>query len=148
MITCGVQHCLVLLSPFRTYYSIFFTFSKNISPKSDSFTPLSVLVWVTRPFYILQIFCQDLPQGEAYLSLFNFLFLLFQKSRGYASDVVLGTQQQGPQVPHELPGVLPIQEACQVDLHHLTIWVLQHTHEGGKEAIWALKWWKAPIRGK
>lgn len=49
---------------------------------------------------------------------------MFQKSRWDTGNVLLGTQQQWPQVPHELPSILPIQEARQVDLHHLAIWVL------------------------
>lgn len=68
-----------------------------------------------------------------YLSLSDFLLLLFQESRGDTSNVVLGTEQQGPQILHELARILSIQEACQVDLHHLTIRVLQHTHEWGGE---------------
>lgn len=71
-----------------------------------------------------ETFCQSYSEGDAHLSLSNFLFLLFKKSRGDASNVLLGTQQQGPQILHELSGILPIQEACQVDLHHLAIWVL------------------------
>lgn len=74
-----------------------------------------------------------LMQGESHLSLFDFLFLLLQEDRRDAGDVLLGTEQQGPQVLHELPGILPVQEARQVDLHHLAIGVLQHTHEGGRE---------------
>lgn len=74
--------------------------------------------------------------SETYhLSLSDFLFLLFQKSRGNTSYVLLGTQQQGPQVSHELTSILPIQEPCQVDLHHLTIRVLQQTHEWGEGKI-------------
>lgn len=69
-----------------------------------------------------ETFC--FSEGDAHLSLSNFLFLLFQESRGNSSNVVLGTQQQGPQIFHELPRILPVQEACQVDLHHLAIWVL------------------------
>lgn len=72
-------------------------------------------------------------QKHNHLSLSNFLLLLFQEGRGDTSNVVLGTEQQGPQIPHELTRILSIQEACQVDLHHLTIGVLQHTHEWGGE---------------
>lgn len=73
------------------------------------------------------------PFRKTHLSLFDFLFLLFQKSWGDAGNVLLGAQQQGPEVLHKLPGVLPVQKACQVDLHHLAIRVLQHTHEGRRE---------------
>lgn len=79
------------------------------------------------------IFCQKFLLRVTHLSLPNFLLLLFQKSRGDASNVVLGTKQQGPKILHELPCILSIQEACQVDLHHLAIRVLQHTHEWGRE---------------
>lgn len=79
------------------------------------------------------IFCQKFLLRGAHLSLPNFLLFLFQKSRGDASNVVLGTKQQGPKILHELPCILSIQEACQVDLHHLAIRVLQHTHEWGRE---------------
>lgn len=77
--------------------------------------------------------------GEPHLSLFNFLFLLFQKSRGYASNVLLGTQQQRPQVLHKLPSIFPIQEASQVDLHHLGIWVLQHTRRKERKKHFAIE---------
>lgn len=63
-------------------------------------------------------------EGDAHLSLSNLLFFLLQKSRGDASNVLLGTEQQGPKILHELPSILAIQESCQVDLHHLAIWVL------------------------
>lgn len=75
----------------------------------------------------------NLVKRHSYLSLPDFLLLLFQESRGDTSNVVLGTEQQGPQILHELASILSIQEACQVDLHHLTIGVLQHTHEWGRE---------------
>ena len=71
----------------------------------------------------------------AHLSLFDLLLLLFQEGRGDACDVLLGTEQQGPQVFHELSGVLSVQEARQVNLHHLAVRVLQHTHEGGEESM-------------
>lgn len=78
------------------------------------------------------------------LSLFDLLFLLLQEGCGDAGDVLLCAQQQRPQVLHELAGVLAVQEPRQVDLHHLTVRVLQHTHthttqegeekrEGGKD---------------
>lgn len=71
---------------------------------------------------------------EAHLSLSDFLLLLLQEGRGDAGDVFLGAQQQGPQVFHELSGILSIQEPCQVDLHHLAVWMLQHTDmKRGKE---------------
>lgn len=82
---------------------------------------------------LLQFLASHLVKKHSYLSLPDFLLLLFQESRGDASNVVLGTEQQGPQILHELARILSIQEACQVDLHHLTIGVLQHTHEWGGE---------------
>lgn len=63
-------------------------------------------------------------QGQTHLSLLNFLFLLLQKSRWDASNVLLGTQHQGPEVLHELPRIFTIQESRQVYLHHLAIRML------------------------
>lgn len=58
------------------------------------------------------------------LSELDLLFLLFEEGGRDSCDVLLGTQQQGPEVLHELTRILPIQETGQVNLHHLTIWIL------------------------
>lgn len=106
-------------------------FQKWNNKRSNTWLRSFSFPWFQTAFY--KNISLKFSSTEAHLSLFNFLFLLFQKSRGDASYVILGTQQQGPQVLHELTGILPVQEACQVDLHHLAVRMLQHTHEGGRE---------------
>lgn len=51
------------------------------------------------------------------------LFLLKDLGRN-ATDSLLCTEQEAPQLTHEVTGILAIQEACQVDLHHPWVWVL------------------------
>lgn len=68
------------------------------------------------------------------LSELDLLFLLLEKGGRDPGDVLLRAQQQGPEVLHELSCVLPVQETGQVNLHHLTIWVLQHTWRTERES--------------
>lgn len=86
-------------------------------------------------FVLLLVFIHPLQRCQFLLlnlSLFDLLFLLLKESCRDSSDVLLCAQQQWPEVLHELAGVLTIQETRQVDLHHFTVRVLQHTQPGEK----------------
>ena len=59
-----------------------------------------------------------------YLPFLNLLLLLLEKLGRYSGDVLLCTHQQLPQFAHEVPRILGIEEAGDIDLQVLTAGVL------------------------
>lgn len=55
----------------------------------------------------------------SYHSFLDLFLLLLREAVRYAGLAGLRGQQQLPQLAHEQPRVLPVQEPCQVDLHLL-----------------------------